>query len=370
MGAYLPDELSNHWHYALPWTYYLLDGGQRQHAVYEGRQISNLTPYNCGNTHEVFWVASEYLIHGAGDVPFLSLLPNGDKRYRIQDNLGSTRVVLSAEGALYDWTNYEPFGTVLNSGGGQQNSDRLSYIGKEKDAESDLGDFGVRKYESETGRFLSTDPLWEKYRKLTPYHYCGNNPINAVDPNGNVIIPMNLTTEQKAQLTATLQELRSWNSPTVNSILNAAEGKESKVFLNFLSGDRESVTTNTPSNVGRKNSIETEWINNFTANGLTLRGSSKNSADVIIESEIMQSIHLENSTSVAPFTMAPLILLDELNHAVSKESSTNKQEIDHSNLNKSLQKEIEAGSLKVNDVIRQDIEKKAQGTDNSQNNKK
>jgi hypothetical protein len=26
--------------------------------------------------------------------------------------------------------------------------------------------------------------LWEKYRKLTPYHYCGNNPINAVDPSG------------------------------------------------------------------------------------------------------------------------------------------------------------------------------------------
>jgi hypothetical protein len=145
-GAYLPEELRNDWHYALPWTYYLLDGGQRQHAVYEGRQIANLTPFNCGNTNEVFWVASEYLIHGAGDVPFLSLLPNGDKRYRIQDNLGSTRVVLTADGSTYDWNEYEPFGTILRSGGGQLSSDRLSYIGKEKDSESDLGDFGVRKY--------------------------------------------------------------------------------------------------------------------------------------------------------------------------------------------------------------------------------
>ena len=51
---------------------------------------------------------------GAGDVPFLSLLPNGDKRYRIQDNLGSTRVVLSADGAVYDWNTYEPFGTICN----------------------------------------------------------------------------------------------------------------------------------------------------------------------------------------------------------------------------------------------------------------
>ncbi|MBN8573084.1 MAG: hypothetical protein J0M05_04160 [Candidatus Kapabacteria bacterium] len=57
-------------------------------------------------------------------------------------------------------------------------------MGKEKDSESDLGDFGVRKYEAETGRFLSTDPLWEKYRKLTPYHYCGNNPLIFRDPSG------------------------------------------------------------------------------------------------------------------------------------------------------------------------------------------
>jgi RHS repeat-associated protein len=183
-GAYLPEELRNDWHYALPWTYYLLDGGQRQHAVYEGRQIANLTPFNCGNTNEVFWVASEYLIHGAGDVPFLSLLPNGDKRYRIQDNLGSTRVVLTADGSPYDWNEYEPFGTILRSGGGQLSSDRLSYIGKEKDSESDLGDFGVRKYEAETGRFLSTDPLWEEQRPWNVYHYSANNPIVLKDPNG------------------------------------------------------------------------------------------------------------------------------------------------------------------------------------------
>jgi hypothetical protein len=29
---------------------------------------------------------------------------------------------------------------------GSYSSDRLSYIGKEKDSESNLGDFGVRKY--------------------------------------------------------------------------------------------------------------------------------------------------------------------------------------------------------------------------------
>ncbi|MBN8573087.1 MAG: hypothetical protein J0M05_04175 [Candidatus Kapabacteria bacterium] len=64
----------------------------------------------------------------------------------------------------------------------QLSSDRLSYISKEKDSESDLGDFGVRKYEAETGRFLSVDPLWEEQRPWNVYHYSANNPIVAKDP--------------------------------------------------------------------------------------------------------------------------------------------------------------------------------------------
>ncbi len=33
-------------------------------------------------------------------------------------------------------------------------TDRLGFIGKENDAESGLGDFGVRKYDDAAGRFL------------------------------------------------------------------------------------------------------------------------------------------------------------------------------------------------------------------------
>jgi len=45
----------------------------------------------------------------------------------------------------------------------------------------------VRKYDYETGRFTSTDVLWEKYAGWSPYHYCGNNPISRVDWNGKLI---------------------------------------------------------------------------------------------------------------------------------------------------------------------------------------
>ena len=55
---------------------------------------------------------------------------------------------------------------------------------KEKDAETGLGDFGVRKYSYAQGRFTSIDPLWEEYYSWTPYHYCRNNPVMAEDAGG------------------------------------------------------------------------------------------------------------------------------------------------------------------------------------------
>jgi RHS repeat-associated protein len=66
---------------------------------------------------------------------------------------------------------------------------RQSFIGKptsgvEKDNESSLGDFGVRKFDDFTGRFFQIDPLWEKYYSWTPYHYSANNPVSFLDPGG------------------------------------------------------------------------------------------------------------------------------------------------------------------------------------------
>jgi uncharacterized protein (TIGR02594 family) len=61
----------------------------------------------------------------------------------------------------------------------------LSWIGKENDVESSLGDFGARKYDPELGRFTSVDPLWEEMPRLSsPFHYCFNNPIMMRDPFG------------------------------------------------------------------------------------------------------------------------------------------------------------------------------------------
>ncbi len=80
------------------------------------------------------------------------------KQYKIYDYLGSLRYTLSDVGQVMNYKTYEPYGTTMLDTLGVT---RQSYIGKEKDVESSLGDHGVRKYDYETGRFNSVDPLFE-----------------------------------------------------------------------------------------------------------------------------------------------------------------------------------------------------------------
>ena len=43
---------------------------------------------------------------------------------------------------------------------------------------------GARHYDPFVARWLSPDPLMEKYYGMSPYLYCAGNPVNLVDPDG------------------------------------------------------------------------------------------------------------------------------------------------------------------------------------------
>ena len=63
---------------------------------------------------------------------------------------------------------------------------KYKYNGKELDTTNNLNlyDYGARSYDSVLGIWTIQDPLVEKYYPISPYVYCGNNPINRVDPDG------------------------------------------------------------------------------------------------------------------------------------------------------------------------------------------
>jgi RHS repeat-associated protein len=70
----------------------------------------------------------------------------------------------------------------------------LKFSGKERDTESGLDYFGARYYDHTLYRFLSVDPVVPAGEAVADpqrwnlYAYCGGNPINYIDPDGNIII--------------------------------------------------------------------------------------------------------------------------------------------------------------------------------------
>ena len=68
----------------------------------------------------------------------------------------------------------------------QLTTNLYKYNGKEVQTVGNLGftDYGARMYDDFTGRWFVPDPLAEKYVSMSPYMYCGGNPIMYFDPDG------------------------------------------------------------------------------------------------------------------------------------------------------------------------------------------
>jgi RHS repeat-associated protein len=108
--------------------------------------------------------------------------------------------VVDAKGPILEETHYYPFGLTMagisSKAGGLEN--KFKYNGKElQHGEfSDGGgleayDYGVRFYDPQIARWNKIDNKAELYKNITPYAYAGNQPTNAIDPDGNLIIFIN-----------------------------------------------------------------------------------------------------------------------------------------------------------------------------------
>ncbi|HEY2460487.1 MAG TPA: RHS repeat-associated core domain-containing protein [Candidatus Acidoferrum sp.] len=110
---------------------------------------------------------------------------NATTNFIHKDHLGSTRLVTSLTRTVTDSMDYLPFGEQIAG----SSTSTHKFTGKERDAESNLDNFGARYDSSSLGRFMSVDPSRNSINPINPqswnrYLYVLNNTLANVDRNG------------------------------------------------------------------------------------------------------------------------------------------------------------------------------------------
>lgn len=104
----------------------------------------------------------------------------------VVDHLGSVRAIVDKSGNVVEWDSYYPYGERWGDGSIEQSGNRYRYNGKEEQFDFGLPylDYGARMYDPATGRWLTQDPMAEKYYGISPYAFCAGNPMRYVDMDG------------------------------------------------------------------------------------------------------------------------------------------------------------------------------------------
>lgn len=116
-------------------------------------------------------------------------IKDGEYYFYIKDHLGNNRATAFSTGSVKGMDDYFPYGMPVIDSKWGKNPQAYRFGGKELERLMGLNlyDFQARWHDPALGRFMSVDPLCEKYYSISPYAYCANNPINAIDLRGDSI---------------------------------------------------------------------------------------------------------------------------------------------------------------------------------------
>jgi RHS repeat-associated protein len=130
---------------------------------------------------------TNYYVYGHG---LISKITTGGDRYCYHfDSRGSTVGMTDGSENVKNKYAYDEYGSVLNSSEANTNTNPFRYVGKYgvMDEGNGLLFMRARYYDSDTGRFLSKDPLRGELvdpGTLNRYVYVLGNPVMGVDPRG------------------------------------------------------------------------------------------------------------------------------------------------------------------------------------------
>jgi RHS repeat-associated protein len=196
----------------------------------------------------------------------------GNRHYELSNHLGNVLAVVTdrkmAQDTTHDLTttpqyylpdvysvqNYYPFGQNIPKWSTSASNDptryRFGFNDKENDNEWVKQDYGMRIYDQRVGRFLSVDPLREKYPWNSTYAFAENRPIDgkdldglewdkATDSNGNTKISTNINFTIDPDLKFSEKQIESYKSALseqLNSTLKKSFGENYSGQVTFDGG--------------------------------------------------------------------------------------------------------------------------------------
>ena len=107
--------------------------------------------------------------------------------FYLHDRLGSVRQTINTSAGVVKYYTYEPFGETIEQGGTFDNPFR--FTGQFFDSEIDEYYLRARQYNPHISRFTTRDPVFGRFREpltLHVYLYCLNDPVNRIDPTGDI----------------------------------------------------------------------------------------------------------------------------------------------------------------------------------------
>jgi RHS repeat-associated protein len=235
----------------------------------------------------------EYLSYGQSSIHNITTRPinptTGIKEYKVQDHLGSTRIVIEETGTVLGKYDYDAWGETLWESNPMP---RLSFIDKERDDESQDHNFGVRQYSPKYGgRFGSIDMMWEKYRSLSPYQYAGNNPLLYSDPTGlafNINGPDAQRSFNELQNTTSVPMAFDNNSVTLANPNYTAQNPADQKLMDLIQDPTRTVNLNT---------ITTNEVTDRNGNTISIAGGLYDGSSIDANGNVTaeQYVNLEHA---------------------------------------------------------------------------
>jgi RHS repeat-associated protein len=172
----------------------------------------------------------------AGSAPLMRLDANGNPVYYLTDGMGSVIGLANNAGQSVAKYSYDGFGNIRNSSGSDSAASILGgdfrFQGQWLESESGLYYMRARDYDTNTGRFISRDPvdlIDTEPESFDPYQFVYDNPYIFTDPTG----AFTLSEINAAQKIEGILQQQGYNAVR-KELINKAQGTVTDILMSTL----------------------------------------------------------------------------------------------------------------------------------------